>query len=103
MRRVVLDLYHCEGFLGGSTTSVLRVTEREDGSISLAAGTISEECLEVVRYWQKGITGIRTIQKLEEVLPKISTSLGGSYDIARKELYELGLVWDNKILKRIQI
>jgi len=101
MDREILEIASVEGFLGGSTASVLMVTERKDGSISIRPGTISAEHCQERRYWERGVNGIRTTERLREVLPNVSTQLGGNEKVAREKLKSLGIDWENPILANL--
>jgi len=101
MYRNIVEISSFEGYLGGSTSSVLMVTERKDGSISIRPGTISSEHCQERRYWERGVNRITSTEQLRDVLPRLSTQLGGDKEVASEKLKALGVDWENPILANL--
>jgi len=97
----VIGIRMAEGFLGGSTESVLGVTIHDDGTVSIQPGTISREHCEETEYWEEGASRISSVEKLRELLPQLSTQLGGCEEVALAKLRELGAKWDHPILSNL--
>lgn len=99
MKREVLELGRNEGFLGGYTVCLLRVTLRKDETISLTAGQELSDEGHTSTLWSDSICRIRTLSGFAAALENTGSDFGCDWTEFIDPLRNLGEKWGHPLLK----